>query len=504
MNFYEATIFFVVLAIVILAVALPAALVTPSPNTGTPNAAQFYNEAHPNPWVIHVTPTCVPVPSTDYSMIRAHSNALFGFSTSSAGAIDPRRLSNLAWGFGQLLVSDIVQLELDPLLAPINITLGAPYPPLPPPTVNDTAVPASMNVTQLATRCGTNLTQNPWGCCEVPNEVTSILDLSWLYGSSSVDAAALRSNVRGQMSLSAGGNLPLDGQGLFLTPASPALGPNENTVIAALTTLFVLEHNYWANELYALNPGWSDDQLFYKARSYVIAEYQAIVFNEWIPAVMPNLAPVGTTPPLPTSPLPESVKNSSQVTLELAVAAGCFFRSMVNGGAVPFKNASATVATVIGTGVPAILFNAWNSGGERYDQHVAATLCNNTDSMYDYISQILVWEQLVGLAPYAGIRGAYGVPPAPNPPVGGNPTTPLSGLFGETPLVPGSSLSLTTLAILSEQLTRSAHYDPYFYTNPGIPGYLGSSFYQQLVGTRLGHIIQRNTGVQSFSPFFRR
>lgn len=499
MNFYEATIFFVVLAIVILSIALPAALISPAPNVGTPNAAQFYNEANPNPWVVHVTPTCVPVPSTDYSMIRAHSNALF--AASFAGGADPRGLSNLAWGFGQLLMSDIVVLTGDSMLAPINITLGAPYPPLPPVVVNGSAVPASMNVTQLQTRCGTNFTQNPWGCCEALNDVTSILDLSWLYGSSTGDAAPLRSNIRGQMLLSAGGNLPLDGQGLFMSGDS---GVNENTIIAALTTLFVLEHNRWANELYALNPGWSDDQLFYKARSYVIAEYQAIVFNEWIPAVLPNLAPIGITPPLPNSPLPASVTNSSQVTLEFAVGAAYFFRSMVNGAAVPFKNASTTVATVVSTGVPAILFNAWNSAGERYDQHVATTLINNTDTMYDYISEILVWEQQVGLAPYSGIRGAYGVAPAPSFPNGGNPTTPLSGLFGEYPLLPGSSLSLTTLSILTDQLRRSALFDPYFYTNPGMPGYLGPSFYQQLAGMRLATLIELNTGVQSHSPFFRR
>lgn len=511
MNFYEATIFFVVLAICILAIALPAALITPSPDVGAVNAAQFYNEAHPIPWIIHVTPSCVPVPSTDYSQIRHLSNTLFPALVPPAR--DPRALSALAWGFGQLLMSDIIVMAPDTSLDPVNITLGAPYPP---PAVNDTAGPASMNVTQLMMRCGVNNTQNPWGCCEVANEVTSILDLSWLYGSSTTDAAVLRSGIRGQMLLSQGGNLPIDGQGLFVSGlsllASPGPGVNENVIIAALTTLFALEHNFWANELYALNPGWSDDQLFYKARSYLIAEYQSIVFNEWIPAVLPIVAapPMGGAGGASGGGI--GSLNSSQATLEFATAAAQFFRSMVNGVRgtldapwvlpVTFLNGTATVASVVGTGVPAILFNAWNTGGDRYDARVAATLCNNTNTTFDYISQILVWEQMVGLAPYTGIRTAYGIPAGA--PVGSPSAPPLSGMYSENPLVPGSSLSYTTLTILSDQLRRSALYDPWFYTNPGMPVYLGTSFYQQLIGARLGALIQRNTGIQSRSPFFQR
>src|SRR5581483_12391770 len=61
---------------------------------------------------------------------------------------------------------------------------------------------------------------------------------------------------------------------------------NENVELTALQTLFVRNHNRLATELQKQHPGWSDEQLYQEARKLNIAEYQSIVYKEWIPAVL--------------------------------------------------------------------------------------------------------------------------------------------------------------------------------------------------------------------------
>ena len=41
-----------------------------------------------------------------------------------------------------------------------------------------------------------------------------------------------------------------------------------------------------ASELQKENPTWNDEQLFQEARKLNIAEYQSIIYNEWIPDVL--------------------------------------------------------------------------------------------------------------------------------------------------------------------------------------------------------------------------
>ena len=160
------------------------------------------------------------------------------------------------------------------------------------------------------------------------NAVTSYLDLSQVYGSTQAVADALRTHSGGLLKTSPGNMLPYDNsptsprprlactqhgerlrgrariENLFVTGD---VRGNENVELTALQTLFVRNHNLIAGELQKEHPGWTDEQLYQEARKINIAEYQKIIYTQYLPdllgpSALPARTPATTRTSIPRSP----------------------------------------------------------------------------------------------------------------------------------------------------------------------------------------------------------
>src|SRR5580704_16022151 len=213
--------------------------------------------------------------------------------------VNQQSLSDFVYSFGQFMDHDMDLTQsngaADNISAPLGDPIGGP---------NDT--PLSFNRSQTDPATGTG----PGNPAQQVNSISSYFDLSQIYGSDVATDNALRTFVGGQMKTSPGGLPPLDNSTYFTTTQLAAInasvggmandGPalqsqmfvtgdsrgNENVELTVLQALFLDNHNRLAAELQKQNPTWTDQQLFNEARKLNIAQYQSIIYNEWIPAVL--------------------------------------------------------------------------------------------------------------------------------------------------------------------------------------------------------------------------
>jgi peroxidase len=219
--------------------------------------------------------------------------------SNDVATVNQQSLSDFAYSFGQFMDHDM-DLTLDngtsdPITVPVGDAIGGS---------SDASLAFNRSEPDPAT--GTS-TSNP---AQDQNTITSYLDLSQIYGSDQATDDALRTFTGGQMKTSPGGLPPLDNSTYFtnaqLTAINASVGGmandgslpqssmfvtgdsrgNENIELTVLQALFLDNHNRIASELQKQNPSWTDQQLFDEARTLNIAQYQSIVYNEWIPAVM--------------------------------------------------------------------------------------------------------------------------------------------------------------------------------------------------------------------------
>jgi peroxidase len=215
-------------------------------------------------------------------------------------------LSDFGYSFGQFIDHDIELSQdsgvADNIAVPPGDPIGGP---------ND-SVPLFFNRSQTDPKTGTG-PNNP---AQDVNSVTQYLDLSTIYGSDQATDNALRTFSGGLLKTGPGGLPPLDNSSNFtptqLAQINAAVGgmqddgplaesqmfaagdsrANENLELTALQILFLDNHNKIATELSTMDPNdfgfssWNDENLFQEARKINIADYQSIIYNEYVPAVL--------------------------------------------------------------------------------------------------------------------------------------------------------------------------------------------------------------------------
>jgi hypothetical protein len=293
--------------------------------------------------------------------------------------VDRRSLSDFGYAFGQFMDHDMDLTPDGGDSFPIAVAPGDP--------IGPEFLPFTRS--QFDPSTGTDVA-NPR---QQINAVTSYLDLSQVYGSDAATADDLRTHHDGVLKTSPGGLLPYDNATYFTPQQLAAIdmqnqGPlsaaslfvagdkrvNENVELTALQALFVDNHNLIAAKLKKQHGHWSDEHLYQEARKINIAEYQRIIFDEWIPAVLGSHA-------LPVYKGYKRRVNPS-IANEFSTMALRAFHSVLSGGIERSNNQGLGIADVNTNGASISLAQDFfdpnllsaNGGVDPITGHTASTI----------------------------------------------------------------------------------------------------------------------------------
>jgi peroxidase len=372
------------------------------------------NKAHPGLNVVPGTPELHLAPlhfarGTRDGLIdgpnpRVISNVIAGGTGAHGQNADSTDSVASAWlyVFGQFVDHDLDLESNSPDGPPINI----PVPPDDPVFQGGTTINMTRDVRDPQ--------QNT-----IINTAAGYLDLSQLYGSSPDVAASLR-NPDGTLKTSNSGKALPVANGVFVTGDPRVM---ENPELVAVTTLFMREHNWWVRQLKGSHPTWTGDQLYDMARAITTAEYQNIVYNEYLPVLVGPV--IGPYPGYSPTVYP-------QVSQEFSTAAFRVGHSQVsdtqegldNRGNVVFSESLAqaffnTPEEDEAHGIDALLRGVSADSSQATDVYTTDTLRNllfaplpggNVDQV-DLIAIDIQRERDAGLATLNQTRQAIGLPP---------------------------------------------------------------------------------------------
>lgn len=402
-----------------------------------------------------------------------------------------------AWLYvwGQFVDHDL-GLEAAPLTTDaINITIPAKDP--------DVSAGTVISMTRAVRSPATNT---------IVNTVAGYLDLSQLYGSTQEMADSLR-NADGTLQASPDGrSLPIVA-GAFESGDPRVM---ENPELTATTTLFMREHNNWVNQLRAQQPTWSGDQLYNMARAITTAEYENIVYSEYLPVLIgPVLGPYRGY---------DSSQNA-QISQEFSAAAFRVGHSQISDTQEGVDNAGVTTFSEglseaffntpqldIANGTDPLLRSLSLDFAQATDVYVVATLRNLLAAslvgggvdLIDLIAIDIQRERDLGVGSLNQVRIALGLAPYQSfHALTGDPAlqTRLKSVYGSIDQVdlfigglaeahaPNAVVGPTFQRIISDQFSALRAGDRFFWLNQGFD----PATTKMIASTTLADIIVRNT-----------
>jgi peroxidase len=213
---------------------------------------------------------------------RAISNAV---AAAQGSRPNQRGASDFVWQWGQFLDHDLDLTTTAQPAEPFNIEIPLGDAHFDPKSTG--AATMTLNRSAYADVAGVR---------QQVNGLTAYVDASQVYGSDAERARALRTlDGTGRLKTSAGNMLPFNTAGLANFPPGETfflagdVRANEQVGLTALQTLFLREHNFWADDTRRRHPDWSDEQIYQHARAIVGAEMQSITYREFLPVLLgPN------------------------------------------------------------------------------------------------------------------------------------------------------------------------------------------------------------------------
>ncbi len=218
----------------------------------------------------------------DLPSARAISNALAAQAESRPNR---RGASDFLWQWGQFLDHDLTETPSAVPEEPFPISVPAGDPSFDP--------ASSGTVTMGLSRSAYEMVE---GVRQQKSALTAWIDASQVYGSDDTRAAGLRANDgTGRLRVSAsdrGDLLPLNTGNLPNIPPGPTffvagdVRVNEQVGLIAIQTLFMREHNFWADLYRAANTEADDEEIYQFGRMMVAAEMQAVTYREFLPVLL--------------------------------------------------------------------------------------------------------------------------------------------------------------------------------------------------------------------------
>ncbi|MCB1063840.1 MAG: hypothetical protein KDN20_13070 [Verrucomicrobiae bacterium] len=443
---------------------------------------------------------------------RVISNALCAQSESRPNR---RGASDFVWQWGQFLDHDIDLTPVADPVEPFDIPVPAGDPFFDPQGLGTVTIGLDRSYFEMID-----------GVREQINEITAYVDASNVYGSDAERAIALRTNDgSGRLLTSAGDLLPFNTEALPNAPTEhdPSFflagdfRANEQVGLTAMHTLFVREHNYWADVLGSSNPGLSGDQIYEAARVIVVAEIQAITYNEFLPLMLgPKAIPryAGYSP-----------RMNAGIANEFATSAYRFGHSMLSStllrldhrgneipeGNLPLANAFFDPALLTDEGgIEPVLRGL----ARQQAQEIDALLVDDVRNFlfgppgaggFDLASLNLQRGRDHGLASYNATRAAYGLRPArrfSDITRDRDVQDQLEAVYGDPneidlwvgalcePHVREAMVGETLFTVLRAQFLRLRNGDRFWYQN-----YLDGEFQKLIDRQTLATIIRRNTEI---------
>lgn len=345
------------------------------------------------------------------------------------------------------------------------------------------------------------------------NQTTAWIDGSVVYGSDQATADSLRTFTGGMLQTSEGELPPTDADGNFIAGDVRA---NENVELTAMHALFIREHNWWAEQISRQNPDLNDEEIYQQARAIVIAEIQAITFNEFLPALLGDdaIAAYRGYDPM----IDPSIANEFST-------AGFRMHTLINDDVEFFGNDGRAASEEIElaeaffnpallreNGADTILKYLASTQSQEFDTQIVGSLRNFLfgepgQGGFDLASLNIQRGRDHGLADYNAVREAYGLAPVESfAQIGSNLETQqsLEELYGNVDNIdlwvgalaedhlPGSSVGELTQAIVADQFERLRDGDRFWYQN-----IFSDRALRTIESTSLADIIARNTAIDN-------